>query len=153
MPLRGPGSPRATASRLAAVRGWARRARAAVGRDRFYAIAHTAASVAAVPRRRRRARGVHGEGLPGGRAARRDATIATWRKKKTCGTRDSTVVPLRSTNRAWRGLASKFGMGFGACSCTMAACAGGGDPLAPCTRTEPVFVHYLVASFSCFITY
>jgi hypothetical protein len=40
----------------------------------------------------------------------------------TYDTRDSTVVPLRSTNRAWRGLASKFGMGFGACSCTMVVC-------------------------------
>jgi hypothetical protein len=40
----------------------------------------------------------------------------------TCNTRDSTVVPLRSTNRARWSLPSKFEMGLGACSYAVAAC-------------------------------
>jgi hypothetical protein len=35
-------------------------------------------------------------------------------KKKEINTRDSHLVPHGSTKRASRGLASKFGMGFGA---------------------------------------
>jgi hypothetical protein len=42
--------------------------------------------------------------------------------KATCSTRDSTVVPLRSTDRAQWSLPSKFEMGLGARSYAMAAC-------------------------------
>jgi hypothetical protein len=44
--------------------------------------------------------------------------------RATCSTRDSTVVPLRSTDRAQWSLPSKFEMGLGACSYAMAACDG-----------------------------